>query len=67
MRDPVGQLVASLIADLGVSSFILAWLAPYVVEIGLEIISLVFLLLLLIQEGLLSVTSENVNENCLTA
>ena len=66
MQDPVAQSVAGLIADLGVSSFVLFWLAPYFVEIGLEIISLV-ILLLLIQEGLLSVTSQNVPEYWLTA
>ena len=48
------QLVGSLAADSGVVSSILTWSHTFVHEI----ISTVILLVLLIQEGLLSVTSE---------
>ena len=51
-------LVASLIADPGVASSIPAQSATFL-EINHEIISMVILLLPLIQEGLLSVSSEN--------
>ena len=56
MPGPEAQSVASLIADPGVMSLIPAW--PHtLMEIDLEIHSMVILLLLLIQEGLLSVSS----------
>ena len=55
---PVGQLVTSPTADPGIVSLILAQSHTFV-EIDHEIISMVILLLLLIQEGLLSVTSES--------
>ena len=51
------QLVASPTADLGVASFIPAQ-SHIFLEIDHEIISTVILYLLLIQEGLFSVTSE---------
>ena len=55
---PVAQSVASLIADPGVVSSIPAW--PHIfMEIYHEIFSAVIHLLLLIQEGLLSVTSKS--------
>ena len=58
---PVAQLVASPTADPGIVSLILA-LSHTFVEIDHEIISTA-ILVLLIQEGLLSVTSEsNVHE-----
>ena len=52
---PHSQSVKSLTADPGVVSSILARSHTFV-EIDLEIISTIFLLLQLIQEGLLSVT-----------
>ena len=55
---PVAQLVASLTADPRVVSSILAH-SHTSVEIDHEIISMVFLLLPLIQEGLLSVKSKS--------
>ena len=54
---PVAQMVASTIADPGVASLILAQPHTFV-EIYPEIFSMLILLLPLIQEGLLSVTSE---------
>ena len=54
---PIAQSVASWNADLRVTSSILA-LSHTIVEIDLEIISIVILLLLLIQEGLLSVSTK---------
>ena len=54
---PVVQSVASSIADPGVVSLILAR-SHTSVEIGCEIFSTGVLLFLLIQEGLVSVTSE---------
>ena len=51
------QSVASSTADSGVGSLISAWSHTFV-EIGHEIISTTILLLPLIQEGLLSVTSK---------
>ena len=56
-NDPVAQSVASVTVDPGVASLIPAWSHTFV-EIDHEIISTVILLLPLIQEGLLSVTSE---------
>ena len=56
--SPVVQSVASLIADLGVVSLIPAWSHTFV-EIDHETFSMIILLLLLIQEGLVSVTSES--------
>ena len=61
MHQPPGhivQLVTSLTADPGVVSLIPAR-SHIFVEIDHEIISTAILLLLLIQEGLLSVTSES--------
>ena len=58
MPSPVARLVVSLSADAGVTSSMLA-LSHTFVEIDREIISMVILLLLLIQEGLLSVTSKS--------
>ena len=54
---PVAQSVASLTADPGVACSILFPSLTFV-EIDHEIISMVILLLPLIQDGLLSVTSE---------
>ena len=54
----VAQLVASLTADPGVVSLIPAQYHTFV-EIDHEIISMVILLLPLIQEGLVAVTSES--------
>ena len=54
----VGQSVASLTADPGVASSLLARSHTFV-EIDHEIISTIILLLLLVQEGLLSVTGES--------
>ena len=54
---PVAQPVASPTADPGVGSLIPAWFHTFL-EIDCEIISTFILLLPLIQEGLLSVTSE---------
>ena len=54
--DPVVQSVASLITDTVVMS---SFLAPFFVEIDQEIFSKVILLLLLVQDGLLSVTGES--------
>ena len=56
------QPVASPTADLGVESLIPARSHAFV-EIDNEIISMVILLLPLIQEGLLSITRENMNTN----
>ena len=58
LPGPKAQLVASSTADSGVLSFILARSHTFK-EIYHEIISTVILLLWLIQEGLLSVTSES--------
>ena len=56
MPGPIAKSVASLIADTGVVSWISA--QPYTfTEIYFEIVSMVILLLPLIKEGLLSVTS----------
>ena len=55
---PVMQWVARLIADLGAVSLILVWSHTFV-EIYYEIFSMVILLLSLIQEGLVSFTSES--------
>ena len=55
---PVAQLIVSLTTDPGVASSIPARSHTFV-EIGHEILSTVILLLLLIQEGLLSVTNES--------
>ena len=64
---PLAQSVASLTADPGVASLIPARSHTFV-EIDHEIISTVILLLSLIQEGLLSVTSERMcTKNWLTA
>ena len=64
---PLAQSVASLTADPGVASLIPARSHTFV-EIDHEIISTVILLLSLIQEGLLSVTSERMcRKNWLTA
>ena len=52
---PIAQSVASPTADPGVTSLIIAWSHTFM-EIDCEIISMV-MLLPLIQEGLLSVTS----------
>ena len=55
---PIAQLVAGQIVDSGVVGSILA--RPHTfVEIDHEIFSVIILLLPLIQEGLLSVTSES--------
>ena len=54
---PVAQSVASSTEDPGVASFISAWPHTFV-EIDHEIISRAILLLQLIEEGLLSVTSQ---------
>ena len=51
------QSIGSQTADPGVVSFIPA--LPHTIEIDLEIISMVIVILPLIQEGLLSVTSES--------
>ena len=57
LLSPLGQSVASPIADPGVVSSISAW--PHtLVEIDHQIISTIFLLIWLIQEVLLSVTRE---------
>ena len=55
---PVAQLVASLAADPGVTCLITSRSHTFI-EIDHEIICTVILLLTLIQEGLLSVTSES--------
>ena len=55
---PVAQLVASRTADPGIASLILERSHTFM-EIDHDIISMVILLFLLIQEGLLSVTSES--------
>ena len=52
------QLVTSLTADPGVVSLMLAWFHTFV-ELDHEIISMAILLLPLIHEGLLSVTSKS--------
>ena len=57
LPDPIAQSVASLIADPGVVSSIPAWSDTFM-EIDNVVISAV-ILLPLIQEGLLSVTSES--------
>ena len=54
----IAQSVASLTADSVVASSIPAWYHAFV-EIDHEIISMVILLLTLIQEGFLSVTSKS--------
>ena len=54
----IAQSVASRTADPGVMSLIPAWSHTFM-EIDHEIISMVIFLLLLIQEGLLSVTRES--------
>ena len=60
--DPVAQSVASLIADLGVVSLIPSQSHTFL-EIDHEIFSMVILFLQLIQEGLVSVTSERMYMN----
>ena len=55
---PIAQSVVRLIADSGVMSWIMVRSHTFV-EIYGEIFSMVILLLLLIQEGLVSVTSES--------
>ena len=55
---PIVQSVASPTANPGVASWISAWYHTFV-EIDHEIISMIILLLQLIQEGLLSVTSKS--------
>ena len=55
---PLAQSITGLTADPGVASSILAQSHTFM-EIDHEIISTVIILLLLIQEGLLSVTSES--------
>ena len=57
-QGPVTQSIASLIADPGVMSLIMARFHTFI-EIDHEIFSTVFLLLPLIQEGLMSVTNES--------
>ena len=59
MSITVAQSVASLIADAGVVSLILAWNHTFV-EIEHEIFSTVILLLRLIQKRMLSVTCKSV-------
>ena len=58
LTDLLAQSVAHLTANPGVSSSILAWSHTFV-DTDHEIISTVILLLALIQEGMLSVTSES--------
>ena len=58
MPGPVAQSIASLIADLEIVSLILSWPHTFLM-IDREIFSMVILLLPLIQEGLLSVTSKS--------
>ena len=58
--SPIAQSVASLIADPGVMSSFPAW-PNTLVEIDCLIFSMVVLLLLLIQEGLLLVTSQSMH------
>ena len=58
LLGPITQSVASPTADLGITSSILAQSHNFM-EIVREIISMVILLLPLIQEKLLSVTSES--------
>ena len=58
LQGPVVLSVVSPTADPGVTSLIPAW-SHTLVEVDHEIISAVILLFSLIQEGLLSVTSEN--------
>ena len=58
LPGPVVQSVVSLIADPGVMSLIPAWSYTFM-EIDRGILSTVVLLLPLIQEGLLSVTSKS--------
>ena len=60
---PVAQSIASLIADPRVMSLIPARSHTFM-EIDHEIFSMVFLILPLIKEGLLSVTSESVCNLC---
>ena len=55
----VAQPVASLIAGPGVISWTLVWPLTFM-EINHEVFATVYLLLLVIQEGLLSVTMESV-------
>ena len=56
----IAQSVASLTAGPGVASSIRAWSNTFM-EIDREIISMVILLLTLIQEGFLSVTSKSIH------
>ena len=58
LPDPVAHSVASLTADPGITSLIPARSHTFM-EFDHEIISMVILLFPLIQEGLLSVTSES--------
>ena len=58
--DPVEQLVASLIAEPGIVSMIPARSLSFVETDDHEVFSTVILLLLLIQEGLVSATKENI-------
>ena len=58
MPGPVAQSVASLIADPGVMSSIPAQPHTFV-DIDYEIFSMVIFLLLLVQEGLLSVCAQS--------
>ena len=58
LPGPVVQSVVRLTADPGVTSSISAWFNTFV-EIDHENVSMVILLLTLIEEGLLSVTSES--------
>ena len=62
-RGQAVQSVMRVIADLGVVSLILV-LSHTFVKFDHEIFSSVILLLLLIQEGLLSVTSESMCPEC---
>ena len=62
IQDPVAQSVMSLTADRGIASLIPAQSHTFL-EIDHEIISMIILLLTLIQEGLLSVTSERMCTN----
>ena len=58
LPSPVVQSVVRSTADPGVTSLISAWFNTFV-EIDHENVSMVILLLTLIEEGLLSVTSES--------
>ena len=59
LPDTIAQSVASLVVDPGVVSLILA-LSHTFVEIDREIFSTVIILLPMVQEVLLSVTSESI-------